>query len=168
MVSKHHPLPWGSHDRANETQAQKPQKLQKFPTSKKVVSKCPGIPWENERFHRPRKGRQHRQRIWDLRLCFGTWHFRAKQCWQPKFVPKIEHVNHGTPSKTRSTRNIKSSQCDIHVRLLSWIHLAPLEKRLWEKFLRNARRDHRELDPKEPKMSGVTFVSKVQIPSPFP
>ena len=96
----------------HETQAQKLQKPQKFPTSKKVVSKCPGIPWENERFHRPRKGRQHRQRIWDLRLCFGTWHFRAKQCWQPKFVPKIEHVNPGTPSKTGLTRNINSSQCD--------------------------------------------------------
>ena len=122
MVSTHHPLPWGSHNRANETQAQKPQKSQKFPTSKKIVSKCPGIPWENERFHRPRKGRQHRQRIWDLRLCFGTWHFRATQCWQPKFVPKIENVNPGTPSKTGSTRNINSSQCDIHVRLVSWIH----------------------------------------------
>ena len=35
-------------------------------------------------------------------------------------------------------------------------------------LLRNAHREHRELDPKEPKMSGVTFVSKVQIPSPFP
>ena len=39
--------------------------------------------------------------------------------------------------------------------------LAPLEKRLWVKFLRNGRREHRELDPKEPKMSGVTFVSNV-------
>ena len=68
------------------------------------------------------QGRQHRQRIWDLRLCFGTWHFRATQCWQPKFVPKIENVNPGTPSKTGSTRNINSSQCDIHVRLVSWIH----------------------------------------------
>ena len=107
----------------HETQAQKLQKPQKFPTSKKIVSKCPGIPWENERFHRPRKGRQHRQRIWDLRLCFGTWQFWATQCWQPKFIPKIENVNPGTPSpsKARSTKNINSSQCDIHVRLVSWI-----------------------------------------------
>ena len=102
----------------HETQAQKLQKPQKFPTSKKVVSKCPGIPWENERFHRPRKGRQHRQRIRDLRLCFGTWQFWATQCWQPKFVPKIENVNPGTPSKTRSTRNINSSQRNIHERLV--------------------------------------------------
>ena len=38
-----------------------------------VVSKCPGFPCENERFHRPCKGWKHRQRIGDLRrLCFGT------------------------------------------------------------------------------------------------
>ena len=51
-----------------------------------------------------------------------------------------------------------TSMCDSFP---EFTHLAPLEKRLWVKFLRNARREHRELDPKEPKMSGVTFVSDV-------
>lgn len=33
----------------------------------------PGLPGENERLDRPRKGRQDGQRIWNLRrLCFGT------------------------------------------------------------------------------------------------
>ena len=140
MVSKHHPhalgIPWpckwnpwpckwNSSSKASKA-PKKPQKLQKFPTSKKVVSKCPGIPWENERFHRPRKGRQHRQRIWDLRLCFGTWQFRAKQCWQPKLFPKSKVSTPELLAKTRSTRNIESTQvnaisCNIHVRLVSWI-----------------------------------------------
>ena len=98
MVPTHHPLPGGIPWPCKWNSSSKASKPQKFPTSKKVVSKCPGIPWENERFHRPRKGRQHRQRIWDLRLCFGTWQFWATQCWQPKLVPKIENVNPGTPS----------------------------------------------------------------------
>ena len=119
MVPKHHPLPWGSHDRANET-----QKL-KSPKSSQLQRKSSQSVLE---FHEKMRGFTDHARggsiasgFRDLRLCFGTWHFRATQCWQPKFVPKIENVNPGTPSKTGSTRNINSSQRNIHVRLVSWI-----------------------------------------------
>ena len=163
MVSTHHPLP-------DPMTVQMKLKLKSLKSSKSSQLQRKSSQSVLE-FHEKMRGFTDHARGGSIASGFGTWGSASApgssgQHKAAQFVPKnpkIENVNLGTPSKTGSTRNINSSQCDIHVRLVSWIQSpgsTTVEKRLWVKFL-NARREHRELDPKEPKMSGVTFVSNV-------
>ena len=154
MVSKHHPhalgIPWPCKWNSSS-------KAFKSPKSSQLQRKSSQSVLE---FHEKMKGFTDHARGGSIASGFGTWGSASApgssgqhNAGSPNLLLLVKSKM-STPellAKTRSTRNINSSQHNIHVRLVSWVQSPGSTRKptLHQvKFLlRNAHREHRELDP---------------------
>ena len=178
MVSKHHPCPGDPMTvqmKLKLKSIQKPQKASKSlksPKSSQLQRKSSQSVLE---FHEKMRGFTDHARGGSIASGFGTWGSAsapgssgAKQCRQPNLflISKMStsELLAKQGQRETSTHVNATSMCDSFP---EFNHLAPLEKQLWVKFLlRNARREHRELDlPKRTKNVWCHFC--IQCLHPF-
>ena len=129
MVSTHHPLP----DPMTVQMKLKLKSLQSSKSSQLQRKSSQSVLEFHEKmrgFTDTRKGRQHRQRIWDLRLCFGTWQFPGNTR-QPNLFLKILKLKMSTSEllakQGQRETSIQVNATSMYDSFPEFNHLAPLQ-----------------------------------------